>query len=207
MLRTKGFQVIPDGDRLILELPGGGGMGDPATRDPATVARDVRDGLVSAEAAQGSLQEIKARALPSTRQGPEALGTRNSGPSRMDRYLLALIGFTVVATISPGPNNVIVASIGAQRGAMAAMPYILGVAIGWSAMILLVGTGLTGVIARMPALAGVCVGSRCRSVVLLAWRIATASRPGEGAEAGCRASCRPCSCSGSTRPAGCSPSA
>ena len=48
ILRTKGFQVIPDGDRLILELPGGAGMGDPATRDAALVARDVRDGLVSA---------------------------------------------------------------------------------------------------------------------------------------------------------------
>jgi N-methylhydantoinase B len=47
-LRTKGFQVIPDGDRLILKLPGGAGMGDPAARDPALVARDVRDGLVSA---------------------------------------------------------------------------------------------------------------------------------------------------------------
>ncbi len=51
-LRTKGFQIIPDGDRLILELPGGGGMGDPAARDPDLVARDVRDGLVSAEAAR-----------------------------------------------------------------------------------------------------------------------------------------------------------
>ena len=50
-LRTKGFQLIPDGDRLILELPGGAGMGDPALRDPALVARDVRDGLVSAEMA------------------------------------------------------------------------------------------------------------------------------------------------------------
>ncbi|MBN8873427.1 MAG: hydantoinase B/oxoprolinase family protein [Rhodospirillales bacterium] len=47
-LRTKGFQIIPDGERLVLELPGGGGMGDPTTRDPALVARDVRDGLVSA---------------------------------------------------------------------------------------------------------------------------------------------------------------
>ena len=47
-LRTKGFQVIPDGDRLILKLPGGAGMGDPTMRDPASVARDVRDGLVSA---------------------------------------------------------------------------------------------------------------------------------------------------------------
>jgi N-methylhydantoinase B len=52
-LRTKGFQVIPDGERLVLELPGGGGMGDPTDRDPVVVARDVRDGLVSAEIARG----------------------------------------------------------------------------------------------------------------------------------------------------------
>jgi len=51
-LRTKGFQIIPDGERLILELPGGGGMGDPAARDPAQVARDVRDGLVTPENAR-----------------------------------------------------------------------------------------------------------------------------------------------------------
>ncbi len=51
-LRTKGFQIIPDGERLILQLPGGGGLGDPAAREPALVARDVRDGLVSAEAAR-----------------------------------------------------------------------------------------------------------------------------------------------------------
>ena len=51
-LRTKGFQVIPDGDRLVLELPGGGGMGDPLLRDPALVARDLRDGVITAEQAQ-----------------------------------------------------------------------------------------------------------------------------------------------------------
>ncbi|MBV9785779.1 MAG: hydantoinase B/oxoprolinase family protein [Acidisphaera sp.] len=53
-LRTKGFQIIPDGDRLVLSLPGGGGMGDPVARDPALVARDVRDGLVSAQAARSA---------------------------------------------------------------------------------------------------------------------------------------------------------
>ncbi len=53
-LRPKGFQIIPDGDRLILELAGGGGMGDPAERDPDAVARDVRDGLVSQEAARAA---------------------------------------------------------------------------------------------------------------------------------------------------------
>ena len=70
-LRTKGFQVIPDGDRLILELPGGAGMGDPATRDPALVARDVRDGLVS---------EANARAL--YRVAVNADGTPNEDATR-----------------------------------------------------------------------------------------------------------------------------
>ncbi len=51
-LRTKGYQVIPNGNRLILHMPGGGGMGDPATRAPALVARDVRDGVVSVEEAR-----------------------------------------------------------------------------------------------------------------------------------------------------------
>ena len=52
VLRTKGFQVIPDSERLILELPGGAGMGNPAERDPLLVARDVRDGLVSRDNAR-----------------------------------------------------------------------------------------------------------------------------------------------------------
>ncbi|MEO3470615.1 hydantoinase B/oxoprolinase family protein [Roseomonas sp. CAU 1739] len=52
VLRTKGFQIIPKGRRLLLKLPGGGGMGDPKQRDPVLVERDVADGLVSPEAAR-----------------------------------------------------------------------------------------------------------------------------------------------------------
>jgi N-methylhydantoinase B len=51
-MRPKGFQVIPDGDRLVLHMPGGGGMGPPHEREAARVARDVRDGLVSAAVAR-----------------------------------------------------------------------------------------------------------------------------------------------------------
>ena len=46
-LRTKGYQTIPKGKRLRLLLPGGGGMGDPAARDPALAERDRADGLVT----------------------------------------------------------------------------------------------------------------------------------------------------------------
>ncbi len=52
VLRTKGFQIVPKGRRLLLKLPGGGGMGDPLQRDPALVRRDVEDGLVSPAAAR-----------------------------------------------------------------------------------------------------------------------------------------------------------
>ena len=51
-LNSKGMQTIPAGDRLRLDMPGGGGCGDPFTRDPARVAADVRDGLVSPDAAR-----------------------------------------------------------------------------------------------------------------------------------------------------------
>ncbi len=51
-LRTKGFQVIPKGRRLLLKLPGGGGMGDPKQRDPELVKRDVADGLITRQAAR-----------------------------------------------------------------------------------------------------------------------------------------------------------
>ena len=51
VLQPKGLQVIPAGDRVIIEMPGGGGMGPPEERDPAAVSRDLRLGYVSAEAA------------------------------------------------------------------------------------------------------------------------------------------------------------
>ena len=52
VLRSKGFQDIPAGERLIVRTPGGGGMGAPVERDPAAVQADVLDGLVSVEAAE-----------------------------------------------------------------------------------------------------------------------------------------------------------
>jgi N-methylhydantoinase B len=47
----KGRQELAPGDRLVLELPGGGGFGPPAERDPDAIAQDLREGYVSPEAA------------------------------------------------------------------------------------------------------------------------------------------------------------
>jgi N-methylhydantoinase B len=50
-IRSKGRQTVPPRDTIRLELPGGGGFGDPHQRSAAQVAEDVLDGLVSREAA------------------------------------------------------------------------------------------------------------------------------------------------------------
>lgn len=52
-LQVSGRQVIMDaGDTLELQLPGGGGYGDPLTRDYALIEEDLRNGLVSKAAAE-----------------------------------------------------------------------------------------------------------------------------------------------------------
>jgi len=51
-LKVKGYQLVPRNDRLLLLLPGGGGLADPRARAAEKVARDVKDGLVSVEKAR-----------------------------------------------------------------------------------------------------------------------------------------------------------
>ncbi len=48
----KGFLMIPPGERLVVKTPGGAGLGDPAARDPVSIARDLDAGLVSVEASR-----------------------------------------------------------------------------------------------------------------------------------------------------------
>ena len=44
---TKGVATVPAGRRLVMELPGGGGFGDPSERDPAATENDRRQGYTS----------------------------------------------------------------------------------------------------------------------------------------------------------------
>ena len=46
------YQRVTRGDQLVTYGPSGGGYGDPLRRDPAAVLDDVRDGLLSVEAAR-----------------------------------------------------------------------------------------------------------------------------------------------------------
>jgi N-methylhydantoinase B len=51
-IRPKGRQTVPPRDAICLQLPGGGGFGDPRARDPNAVRDDVIDGLITAEQAR-----------------------------------------------------------------------------------------------------------------------------------------------------------
>ena len=48
-LRGMGRQVIPMGEELIIEMPGGGGYGNPKSRDRKKIMEDIRAGLISAD--------------------------------------------------------------------------------------------------------------------------------------------------------------
>lgn len=50
-LAPKGRSVLQAGERVHLELPGGGGYGDPQMRDRTALERDIELGFVSSEAA------------------------------------------------------------------------------------------------------------------------------------------------------------
>ena len=45
--RDKGLHAIRPGDSVVLELPGGGGFGDPRQRDRQRLEADLQSGVVS----------------------------------------------------------------------------------------------------------------------------------------------------------------
>lgn len=51
-LEQKGVHQVPPGERIYLELPGGGGYGDPYGRDSSLVNEDVRNEFLSRERAE-----------------------------------------------------------------------------------------------------------------------------------------------------------
>jgi N-methylhydantoinase B len=73
-MRVKGRQAVPEGGRVVMAFPGGGGYGDPRRRDPAATARDLARGYIGADEARdvyGLTDEAIARALDAARRGEE----------------------------------------------------------------------------------------------------------------------------------------
>ena len=51
-VRAKTSEMLPAGTVVRIDLPGGGGYGDPAKRDPQAIEADLRDGYISAKRAK-----------------------------------------------------------------------------------------------------------------------------------------------------------
>ncbi len=61
-LGSKGLQVVPAGERIVVSMPGGGGMGPPEERDPAAIARDIRLSYISQDEAEKAYGVLATRA-------------------------------------------------------------------------------------------------------------------------------------------------
>ena len=64
--------------------------------------------------------------------------------------LAALFMFCAVTLITPGPNNIMLMTSGLNFGARRTRPHLLGVALGFGVMVLLVGLGVGHVFVAYP---------------------------------------------------------
>ncbi|RYD88750.1 MAG: LysE family translocator, partial [Sphingomonadales bacterium] len=94
--------------------------------------------------------------------------------------LIALAAFTIVSSVTPGPNNLMLLSSGATFGFRRTLPHMLGISIGCVVMVLLLGFGLAGVIGRIPWLFTALHVVSTAYLLYLAWRIATSVTVGTG---------------------------
>ncbi len=89
---------------------------------------------------------------------------------------LSLLGplalFALVSSITPGPNNVMLASSGLNFGFRRSLPHLLGVNLGFTLMIFLVGVGLGSVFQQLPILYTVLKYAGAAYLLYLAWKIA-----------------------------------
>ena len=88
--------------------------------------------------------------------------------------LAALCTFAFASSITPGPNNLMLMTSGANLGVWRTIPHLLGVVFGFVLMVILVGTGLIQIFEAYPVSHDIL---RICSIVYLsylAWKIATA---------------------------------
>lgn len=94
--------------------------------------------------------------------------------------LLPLLGFAIASSVTPGPNVLMVAASSAAHGLRATLPHMVGITVGFGAMLVLVGLGLAGPMLASPLVHGVLRWVAVAWLLVLAWKIATAPLPGEG---------------------------
>ena len=92
----------------------------------------------------------------------------------MSVMILPFLAFAVAASATPGPNNLLVLATAAQNGIRAAIPLIVGIALGFGFMVGVVGVGLAGPLTHHPAVHSGMRWVGTAWMLVLAWRIARA---------------------------------
>ena len=89
--------------------------------------------------------------------------------------LTSLIGFAIVGSITPGPNNLMVMASGAAYGWRATVPHIMGIMIGFAVMTAAMNLGLGSLLAGVPALVWVVKTGGALWLLWLAFQLARAA--------------------------------
>ncbi len=97
---------------------------------------------------------------------------------------LALAGFALGTVITPGPNNLMLMTSGANFGFRRTVPHMLGVGLGFPMMIVPVGLGVMQLFDLYPPLVRVMEVLSVVYMLWLAWKIANAAAPGKGQASG-----------------------
>lgn len=87
---------------------------------------------------------------------------------------LALALFAFVSSITPGPNNLMLMASGANFGFRRTIPHMLGVALGFVFMVVLVGAGLVQIFDAFPVSYSALKVASVIYLIYLAWKIAYA---------------------------------
>ncbi|WP_372803800.1 LysE family translocator [Loktanella salsilacus] len=91
--------------------------------------------------------------------------------------LYLLVQFAFASSITPGPNNLMLMASGANYGLRRTLPHMLGVSLGHSFMVVMVGVALLRLFHAVPALNTVLTVGAVLYMTWLAWKIATALPP------------------------------
>lgn len=90
---------------------------------------------------------------------------------------LPFLLFSFVASITPGPLNILVLSHGSRRGLVATLPIIFGACVAAALVVLIVGLGLGETLGRFPRLQQVMVWAGALWLSGLAWQIFRSTPP------------------------------
>lgn len=98
--------------------------------------------------------------------------------------LVALAVFCLVTLFTPGPNNLMLMTSGLNFGVRRGVPHMLGVVLGFSLMVLIVGLGLGAIFEAWPLLYLVLKYAGAAYLLYLAWQIAVSESPSPGTDSG-----------------------